>query len=90
MPDALLVKGKVQHAQRERQDQTGLLGEAQEALGRDLAVLRMLPARQRFHPDQPPGLDRQFGQELDGQLVVFDRRPQVVAQLVLGIVLRVR
>ena len=55
-----------------------------------LAVLRMLPARQRLDPDQPPGLERQFGQELDGQQVVLDRRPQVVAQLVLGIVLPVR
>ena len=89
-PDALLLQRQAQHPQRQRQDQTGLVREAQEALGRHLAMLRMLPARQRFHPDQPPGLERQFGQELDGQQVVFDRRPQVVAQLVLGIVLPVR
>jgi len=50
VPGAALAQRLVQHPGRQRHDQAGLLGQGDEAGGRDRAGVRVRPARQRLHP----------------------------------------
>ncbi len=72
--------GAAQHQFAERDDQAAVLGDRDELGRRDLAALRMGPAAKRF--DAENGFAAVVDDRLIGhpQLVVLDRRPQVVLE----------
>ena len=79
-PGLAVEAGAAQHLLAERNDQPAVLGDRNEFDRRDLAAVGMGPAAQRFHAhDRLAAVvdDRLIG---DPQLVVLDRRAQVVLE----------
>ena len=70
----------------DRDDQAGFFGHADELVRADHAALRVVPAQQRFHPQQPACAQAQFGLVKDVKLVLGQGAAQVVfdEQLVAG------
>ena len=64
----------------EMQDQIRLLGDRDELRGRDVAVRRMVPARQRLEADDLAGRDRSLRLVEHLQLVVLERLRQLLRQ----------
>ena len=80
LPFLQRAQRRVEHPERERLDQPGLLGAVNELIGPYRAVLRVLPADQRLDTGElgGPGID--LGLELEHQLVVLDGAPQLAGQ----------
>jgi hypothetical protein len=76
MPGACLAHRRVQHPARERPDEAGLLGQRDEAIGRDEALLRVLPANQGLDPGHRSGAAIHLRLVVQRQLVVGDRSSQ--------------
>ena len=66
-----------QHVVGEDPDETGHLGQRDEPVRRDLAVLRVQPADQRLDADQVAGAQVDLGLVADDDLAGGQRRPQL-------------
>ena len=80
-PGAGLRQRAVEHVQRERADQAGVLGQRDERVGVEEAALRVLPAHERLDAGTRPGRQVGLGLEVQDELVLVDRAPQVGDQL---------
>src|SRR6185312_6222445 len=80
LPRAALLAGLAQHAFADGQDQARLFGQRDEASRRDQALLRMLPAQQRFEADDAARLQARLRLVVHGQLVALERAPQRVLE----------
>jgi hypothetical protein len=74
-PFAHLTTDFAQHPVTDRIDQPDLFRKRDKLIGRDQAVLRMLPARQRFEGDHPPTIKGDDRLIVDTQLIALDSAP---------------
>jgi hypothetical protein len=80
-PRGRVGDGLVQHPQRQRLDQLGLLGQGNEVPGRDHAQAGVLPAHQCLDRDDLVGRELQDRLVVQDELAVVDRDLEVAHQL---------
>jgi hypothetical protein len=72
-PGAALAQPRLEHVERERPDQAGVLGERDEVGGYEQAALRVLPAHERLHRAHAAVLEARLRLVIERQLAPLER-----------------
>jgi len=67
----------VQYPRADRNDETGVLGDAEERIGAEQAPLRVFPAQQRLEPDHFGLVEAHERLVVHAHLVAAERKPQI-------------
>jgi hypothetical protein len=80
LPRPALAQCGIQDVVGQRADQPGPFGQGDELAGREQAMLRVLPAHQRLHPQYPAAVGVDLGLVVQHQLLAVDGAAQLAEQ----------